>query len=108
MENEMLLINALRKDMHIELEPKNSSDQIKAKLADHVNLLINDHFEELVNLLYKIDVNENRLRKLLKENTEANAANIIADLIIERQLQKIKTRSESKNSGIDPGNEEKW
>ena len=42
-----------------------------------------------------IDVDEARLKKLLKDNAGEDAGMIIARLIIERQLQKIVTRRAS-------------
>ncbi|RZL44045.1 MAG: hypothetical protein EOP00_21630, partial [Pedobacter sp.] len=54
------------------------------------------HFSKLVQLLYHLDVSENKLRYLLKDN--ANSASIIAEAIIERQLQKIETRKAFKKT----------
>jgi hypothetical protein len=59
-------------------------------------------------VLYRVDVNERKLRTLLKENQNEHAGNIIAELIIERQLQKIKTRKEYSKTQEDNTSEEKW
>jgi hypothetical protein len=70
------------------------------------DLLVND-FEKLVGILYRIDVNEKKLRLLLEERNNEDAAPIIADLIIERQIQKIDSRMRFYNDGyIDE--EDKW
>jgi hypothetical protein len=106
MENEEQLIASLQKDLQLELLPKISFEKLKEKLAAHVDHLINNNFEELINLLYKIDVNEAKLKSLLKEHTDTS--NVIADLIIERQLQKIKTRNEFRQTGNENPGEEKW
>ena len=58
--------------------------------------------------LYRIDVNEKKLEELLKENTKHNAANIIASLVIDRQLQKIKSRQEHRRDINNIDEEEKW
>jgi hypothetical protein len=109
MENEELLIDSLRKDLQVDLHTKVSFEEIKEKLYSHINHLISDHFEELIGFLYKIDVNEVRLKKMLKDNSDSMAAKIIADLIIERQLQKIKTRQELKaTNDKEKSEEEKW
>ena len=107
MENEDSLIRDLKKELPIPFAEKISLHEIKEILAEHINGLINDHFDELVGLLYRIDVNENKLRRLLTDHTEKDAATIIAELIIERQLQKIKTRNTFKTSGHE-SDEEKW
>ena len=76
-------------------------------LAATVNRLLNDHFEKLVSILYRIDVSEEKLKTVLKENPGTDAGNIIADLIIKRQLQKIKSREETKSKNDIP-DDEKW
>ena len=44
-------------------------DQLKERLTDYINDLINHNFNKLVNLLYKIDVSESRLKQLLDETS---------------------------------------
>jgi hypothetical protein len=107
MENEESLISILKKELSIDLAEKISLHEIKEKLTKHISYLITNNFQELINLLYRIDVNENKLRDLLKENSDADAANVIADLIIERQLQKIETRNKFKTKH-NQSDEEKW
>jgi len=48
-----------------------------------------------------------KLKHLLKENPGEDAGFVIADLIIERQLQKIKSRKETKKDNHIP-DDEKW
>ncbi len=69
--------------------------------------MINNRFEELVQVLYRLDVDEKKLKILLSESEDKNAADIITSLIIERQLQKLKTR---KQQGSDPSipQDESW
>lgn len=80
-----------------------SADQ----LAAWVNDLILHDFTGLLNLLYRLDINENKLRKLLDEIQNEDAGKIIAALIIERQLQKIKSKQQFKQEGDIP-EEERW
>jgi hypothetical protein len=108
MEKEELLINSLKIDLQIDLSPKIPLEKIKQALACYITHLINNHFDGLIRLLYKVDVRESRLKKLLKENSGVDAANIIAELIIERQRQKIKTRMEFKTGRMKDSDEEKW
>jgi hypothetical protein len=107
MENEELII-ALNTHLHIELAEKITFDEIKEKMAAYINHLINHDFQQLVMLLYRVDVNESKLRSLLKENRNEHAGSLIAELIIERQLQKIKTRKEYSKKQEDNTSEEKW
>ena len=68
------------------------NDAWTAALGAAINHLITHDFHKLVALLYRIDVNEKRLKQLLQERSGANTGEMIAQLIVERQLQKIKTR----------------
>ena len=101
------LIPAINDSFEISLPADISFQELKEKLAAHINHLINHDFEKLVSLLYRIDVNENKIRQLLEQQGGEDAAGLIADLIIERQLQKIKSRKETKSNNEIPG-DEKW
>ena len=76
-------------------------------LSGYINQLINNDFEYLLSLLYRIDVDEKKMRALLHQQQDSNAADIIARLIIDRQLEKIKCREQFKPPTIIP-EEEKW
>jgi len=103
------LITVINNSLGIELKETISHDQLKERLTDHVNDLIDHHFNMLVNLLYKIDVSESRLKQLLDETSGYDAGGIIAGLIIERQIQKIKYREQvGKSDENDMDENEKW
>ena len=70
------------------------------------NIVYHD-FHKLVVVLYRVDVSEPKLKKLLQANPQTDAAVIIADLLIERQVEKIKTR-ESFRGKNDIPEDEKW
>lgn len=78
------------------------------ELASEINHLILTNFERLIQLLYRIDVSELKLKSLLKENPNEDVGKIIATLIIERQLQKIKYKSSSSETSEGDSGEEKW
>ena len=101
------LIPSLKETLHIDLPENISFDTLKKKLSDHINHLIQSDFQKLVSVLYRIDVSEAKLKYLLKENTETDASGIIADLIIERQLQKIKSRQEYRRDATT-SEEDSW
>src|SRR6476469_1577107 len=67
-------------------------EKLIERLAGLINELILNDFQKLVQLLYLVDVQESKLKRVLKENSDADAAYIISSLIIERQLEKIKAR----------------
>lgn len=73
---------------------------IKKQLIDMIHKLIETDFHRLLTILYQIDVSEEKIRELLKQKDQL-AGEVIADLIIERQKEKIGLRkkySEWKNS----------
>lgn len=67
---------------------------LQEKLIVFINDLIQNNFQRLVAILYKVDVDENKLKRILKEDAGKDAADIIARLIIEREIQKIETRKQ--------------
>jgi hypothetical protein len=101
------LISAIRQSIEIDLPENISFDLLREKLSDHINYLIQHDFQKLVFILYRIDVSEAKLKYLLKENTDKDASPIIADLIIERQLQKIKSRQEHRRDSTS-STDERW
>ena len=72
-----------------------TDEELEIFLAERINFLIVNDFSTLVHILYRIDVSEKKIKELLRENTEANAGRIIAALVIERQLQKLRSRQQS-------------
>jgi hypothetical protein len=102
------LIRQVNKELAIELTEKISLEELQRQLAEHINHLIKNNFEQLVNLLYRIDVSEAKIKSLLQHNPGQDSAAIIASLIIERQLEKIKTRRQYSQWKSDFDEEEKW
>ena len=102
------LINLLNKEMSIDIAEKISYSELHSQLSTYINMLIKDDFDKLITYLYRIDVNEQKLKLLLQQNADEDAGNIIATLIIERQQQKIKTRQQFSQQDNDFNEEEKW
>ncbi len=76
--------------------PVNSTrEQSVILLAERINYLIINDFSMLVQILYRIDVSEQKIKILLKENQGSDAGKILAALIIERQMQKIRSRQQT-------------
>lgn len=77
------------------------------ELVAFMNKLITDDFAGLINLLYRLDISESKLKLLLTDNPGEDAGKLIATLIIERQQQKIKTREQFRREENIP-DEDKW
>ncbi|MEO5893856.1 MAG: hypothetical protein ABIQ31_26605 [Ferruginibacter sp.] len=102
------LVTELNKNMAIVLPGGISLDELQIQLSAHINLFIRHDFQKLITLLYRIDVSEKKLKQLLQQQPQENAGKIIAVLIIDRQLEKFKTRQQFNQQPGDFTNEEKW
>jgi hypothetical protein len=90
--NREALIQELNSDYDLELAPQLSAEELEDRLADRLNRLIAADFNTLVSILYRVDVNEAKLKELLRTAAGEDAGRIMARLIIERQTQKMATR----------------
>jgi hypothetical protein len=77
------------------------------QLGVFVNQLIEKDFSRLVQLLYRLDVSEIKLRKVLDEGTGGDAGALIAQLILERIAQSRKTKEMFRSEEDIPDND-KW
>jgi hypothetical protein len=90
----------IEKVSQIQTEPELQDQMLFRELSAHINTLIRDDFEQLVRLLYRMDVSEEKLRRLLKDNPDTDAGELIAALMIERQRQKIKVKQAFKQEDV--------
>lgn len=73
----------------------NDFDKIRAWLVYQVDHLLSLNSERLQWVLYRIDIDEKKLKNiLLANNEEKPVAEIIADLIIARQIEKYNLRKQ--------------
>src|SRR5215470_3336885 len=90
---EPTIISEISSSLEIELTSKATNDEIRSAITDRINYLITHDFNKLVAILYRIDISEKLLKRKL-ETEENDAGAIIADMIIERQIQKLRTKQE--------------
>ncbi|MBL0146102.1 MAG: hypothetical protein IPP48_10305 [Chitinophagaceae bacterium] len=95
-------------DVNINIPKQNSIDELIQNLSVEINELINTNFEKLISILYRMDVSEQKIKHLLAYNNRTNAGVIIATLMVERELQKIKSRAEFAKKSNDLNEDEKW
>jgi hypothetical protein len=91
----------------LQLTSQLNADELRQQLVLHINHLLLNDFNRLVLVLYRVDVSEKKLKELLQVNPQTDAAIIIADLLIERQQQKIKTKESFRRNDNIP-DEERW
>ena len=65
------------------------------QLVNFIDDLIQNDLNRLFRILYRVDISEEKLKQMLAENknTEVQSAEIIANLLIEREEEKIKSRA---------------
>lgn len=100
------LIPVLNKELDTSWPVTLSFAALREQLVAQIDHLINKDFQRLLAILYRVDVDEAKLRALLQSNPDRPAAETIADSIIERQVQKIQWRKQFGNRPADPENDE--
>jgi hypothetical protein len=102
MNNELVHIANTAFDLHA------SEIDLIDLLAQKINYLIVNDFNKLIAILYRADISEKKLNTLLEQKSDEPAGKLIAVLFIERQLQKIKSRQESRRDVNDIAEEDRW
>lgn len=72
-------------DIHLE-------DEIKKLLAGKISELLSTNPEKLQNILYRIDIEEKQVGEVFSENRSEDIPPKLAELVFNRQLQKVRTR----------------
>ncbi|WP_153796298.1 hypothetical protein [Foetidibacter luteolus] len=92
---------------NLQLTVQPEFENFRQALANCVQDLINNDFNRLVLLLYRLDISEKKLKEQLAISS-ANAGLLIADMIIAREEEKAKSR-QMFSSVPPPGDtEERW
>ncbi len=104
-DNIILVQQELSAEFNIQLIP--SYGRWIAALAAAINRLIQTDFTALVNILYRLDVSEARLKQVLAEQAGTDAGELIAALMVKRHLEKIQTRALFRKQDDIP-DDEKW
>lgn len=94
-EAQEILLRNLEISASVEEDAGNPShEELKRLIAGHVRKMLHQNYERLLNLLYRIDVPEAKVAEALSEYPPNEAPEALADMIIERQLQKVITRQQ--------------
>ncbi|CAN5847466.1 hypothetical protein BH11BAC4_BH11BAC4_19070 [soil metagenome] len=102
------IIKYLNEQFDVSIPQRTTAEEMEIFLAEKINDLIANDFTQLVQLLYRIDVSEQKLKSLLKQNPNADSGRIIAALVIERQLEKIRSREQFSKRNDNFNEAEKW
>lgn len=73
-------------------------EQLRKLVAERVLYMMENDVEHFKYVLYRLDINEQKVKQVLAESPYGEAANGIADLILKREMEKAQTRQQY-NSG---------
>ena len=109
----MKTIDDLKKMLSTSLNVETQSLQIidtEEKLLDwltqRIDFMVSHDFERLIQLLYRIDVSESKLKAMIAQNDAFESSRVVAKMILDRQKQKIYWRDKFKNDVYDNEEEE--
>ena len=83
-----------------------SDESLLKYIEFRVQELINSNFQGLLQVLYRIDINEKELKKSIENSSPEKVAGIIAEKILEREKQKLKTKEEYRQFRSDDKEDE--
>ncbi|MEW6195389.1 MAG: hypothetical protein AB1521_09550 [Bacteroidota bacterium] len=89
------LIQKLSKDFALEsnqLPVQTDMEAIRQHLTERIREMMVRNYERFLNSMYRIDVSETKVSQILRSKDKLSIPGQLADLIIERQLQRIKTQ----------------
>lgn len=83
------LIKIISKDFDI--AENLSEEQLYQILVNSFDYLVENDFSKLLQILYRADVDQYKLKELLESSDNQNSAEVIAKAYIDRQKAKIET-----------------
>ena len=69
-----------------------SREELKLRLQEFIGYHLEADFEKLCHIIYRHDVSEEKFNEALQGDNIYEQAGRIADLVIEREMQKVETR----------------
>ncbi len=75
-------------------------EELKRYLSSRIKFLLEEKFDLLVNLLYRIDIDDKKLEEVFSKEKKDNIPNSLTELVIERELQKIHYRKKFREGNL--------
>jgi len=76
-------------------------EALKKLLAKRIGEMIDHEFDNFVNMLYRIDMDEAKVKAVLSKQPFSKALEELAEMIIRRQIQKVITRKQFSSQAHD-------
>ncbi|MCX2738799.1 hypothetical protein [Pontibacter anaerobius] len=85
-------INHLQRIFEVDNLPSSNLEALEFKIAHIVQQLLRNDFSRLLHILYRIDVDEQKVKQAMVDADEEIIATRIARLILKREIQKAEIR----------------
>lgn len=91
-------------------EVESKDESILNYIELRVQHLIDTDFQGLLQILYRLDVNENELKMNIEKTSPDKVPRLIAEMIFKREKQKLKTKEQYRQFKSDniEDDEERW
>jgi hypothetical protein len=77
-----------------------SLEELKKYLTEKIAVMLEKNFDLLLSSLYRIDIDEIKVKELFSGKRRENIPERLASFIIERQLQKLYYRNQYKSKNL--------
>ncbi|WP_276498096.1 hypothetical protein [Pontibacter litorisediminis] len=84
--------NHLQRIFEVENLPSTNLEALEFKLAHIIQQLLRNDFNRLLHILYRIDVDEHKVKQAMVDADEEIIATRIARLVLKREIQKAELR----------------
>jgi hypothetical protein len=75
-------------------------EEFRKYLTDKIKDMLDKNYNLLINTLYRIDISEKKLAELFSSKNKDSIPDRLADLIIERQIEKIHFRKRYREGSL--------
>ncbi len=89
------LVFLIDKDFGLERKQEEDAFNYQAVinwLQREIQILLNKDLQKLLNILYRIDISEDKTKEVLAMSNHDQMAEMFTKLIVQRELQKVETR----------------
>ena len=79
--------------LHFSGEASKAYEELFEQILPEIERLMENNYQRLLDLLYRIDVSEKKVAAEVNNCSAKELANVLTDLILKRELQKVVTRN---------------
>jgi hypothetical protein len=97
MELKSVIVRDLQLVKEEEMLASENIEMLRDKLIHVIKLLLHTDYQRLLNAMYRLDINEKLFREAFSGMHSPSVAARLADLVIEREKEKIETRKKYKS-----------